>query len=84
MSISILTQKGQTTIPKEIRDHLHLKSNDKIIYIRDGQRVYMQTIRGDILDTGGSFKKPFRKPVDFKMLREKTKKQIVKTIVHET
>ncbi len=83
MSISILTQKGQTTIPKEIRNYLHLKSNDKIIYVRDGQRVYMQTIRGNILDAAGAFKKPFRRILDFKALRDKTKQQVVKTAVRE-
>jgi AbrB family looped-hinge helix DNA binding protein len=27
-----LTTKYQATVPKEIRDHLHLKSGDKILY----------------------------------------------------
>lgn len=83
MLISILTQKGQTTIPKEIRDHLHLQSKDKIIYVRDGQRVYLQTVRGNILDTAGVFKKPFRHPINFKTLREKTKKQVAEAIARK-
>ncbi len=83
MLISVLTQKGQTTIPKGIRNHLHLQSNDKIIYVRDGERVYMQTIRGNVLDAAGSFKKHFRKPIDFKTLREKTKRQVAQSIVRK-
>ena len=78
MSISILTQKGQTTIPKEIRDYLNLESGDKVIYVRDGKRVYMQTIRGDIRGAPGMFRKASRKPVDFKALREKTKEQVAR------
>ena len=79
MSISILTQKGQTTIPKEIRDHLQLHSNDKIIYVRDGSRVYMQTVRGNALDAAGAFKGLLRRPVDFKKLRAKTKSLIARS-----
>ena len=32
MLISTLTSKGQTTIPKSVRDALHLNTNDKIAY----------------------------------------------------
>jgi len=80
MFISILTQKGQTTIPKEMRNHLHLQINDKIVYVRDGEKVYMQTVRGNVLDAAGSFKKPFRKPIDFKILREKAKKIVAQSL----
>ena len=73
MSISILTQKGQTTIPKDIRDHLHLESGDKVVYVREGHQVYLQNVRGNVVDTAGMFKKPLRKSIDFKALREKTK-----------
>lgn len=83
MSISILTQKGQTTIPKEIRDHLRLHSNDKIIYVRDGSRVYMQTVRGNALDAAGAFKGFLRRPVDFKKLRVKTKSLIARSVAKD-
>ena len=33
MSSSTLTRKGQTTIPKDIRDRLNLKPGDKIKFI---------------------------------------------------
>lgn len=29
---STITAKGQTTIPKEIRDHLHVKPGDRVKY----------------------------------------------------
>ena len=78
MVMSILTQKGQTTIPKEVRDHLHLNSGDKVIYVRDGQRVYMQTVQGNAADLAGMFKSPLRKPINFKVLRDKTKALVAK------
>ena len=33
MPISTLTSKGQTTIPKEVRDHLRLSSGDQIDFV---------------------------------------------------
>ncbi len=35
MSSSTLTRKGQTTIPKDIRDRLNLKPGDKIKFMVD-------------------------------------------------
>lgn len=39
MPIATMTSKGQTTIPKEIRDHLNLKPGDQITYTVEGDRV---------------------------------------------
>jgi antitoxin PrlF len=36
MPSSTLTSKGQTTIPKEIRDHLRLQSGDQIDFFIQG------------------------------------------------
>lgn len=33
MPASTLTSKGQTTIPREVRDHLKLESGDRIDYV---------------------------------------------------
>ena len=33
MPASTLTSKGQTTIPREVRDHLKLKSGDQIDFV---------------------------------------------------
>ena len=33
MPTSTLTSKGQTTIPKEVRDHLQLQSGDQIDFV---------------------------------------------------
>lgn len=41
MPSSTLTSKGQTTLPKEIRDVLHLQPGDRIEYVSDGTRVYL-------------------------------------------
>lgn len=46
MHLSTLTSKGQTTIPKEVRILLHLKPNDTIVYVRDGKRVFITSVKG--------------------------------------
>jgi antitoxin PrlF len=45
MPTSSITSKGQTTIPKEIRDHLHLKPGDRIEFVtdEDGRVVVLPT-----------------------------------------
>ncbi|MDA4123544.1 MAG: AbrB/MazE/SpoVT family DNA-binding domain-containing protein [Thaumarchaeota archaeon] len=38
VSVGSVTSKGQITIPKEVRDKLHLKSGDKVLFsIEDGE-----------------------------------------------
>jgi len=77
---SVITRKGQTTIPKEIRELLKLKPNDKLFYIVDENKVILQPIHGNILELQGSV--PAKKPnVDFDEIREITRKKISKKIV---
>ena len=82
MFTSVLTEKGQTTIPKSVRDHLGLKVKHRIVYVpqADG-RVYMVCVKGNILDAAGAFKKNGRKPIDFRVLRDQTKNLVTKNII---
>lgn len=76
MHFSTLTDKGQTTIPGEIRKYLHLLPQDKIVYVPDGDRVYLTAVRGTILDAKGAVKRRSRKPIDFRKLREQMKEKV--------
>jgi antitoxin PrlF len=80
MAVSILTTKGQTTIPKEIRAFLKLEAKDKILYQVENDKVVMRPLKGDILDLRGSVKTE-KKPVEFEKIREITKKRIARKIV---
>ena len=80
MAISILTKKGQTTIPKEIRAFLKLEAKDKIIYQVENDKVIMRPLKGNILDLRGSVKTE-EKPVDFERIRKVTRKRIAHKIV---
>ena len=82
MPVSTLTQKGQTTIPKEIRKFLKLEPNDKIFYQLEGQKVIIKPLKGNILDLKGSVTSQ-KKPVDFQKLRADTKKRVARKIAEE-
>ena len=59
MSASTLTSKGQTTIPKDIRDALGLKPSDELKFtlLSDGT-VIMRAKTKSILDLAGAWKVP--------------------------
>ena len=80
MSLSILTKKGQTTIPKSVREFLDIKPNDKILYLMEGNRVIIKPLKGNILELKGSVKTK-EKPINFKKIRIETKKKIARKIV---
>ena len=80
MSLSILTKKGQTTIPKDVREFLNIKPNDKILYLMEGNKVIIKPLKGNILDLKGSVKTK-DKPIDFKKLRRETQKKIARRII---
>lgn len=81
MTISTITSKGQTTIPKEIRERFHLKAHDRLLFKSEGDRIVIKPISGTILDLRGAF--PVKRNIDFAKLREKMKKKISHQIIKE-
>jgi len=61
MTTSTLTSKGQTTVPKEIRDHLNLQPGDRIEFVieQDG-RVVIVPASFDAADLAGALPRPKR------------------------
>lgn len=43
--LSTVTAKGQVTIPKAIRDMLNIRTNDRISFIREGDRIVLQPVK---------------------------------------
>lgn len=64
-----LTSKGQTTIPKEIRDRLGLQAGDRMTFtlMPDGT-VVMRAKTKSVMDLGGLLHKKGRKPVAIERL----------------
>lgn len=59
MSTSLLTVKGQTTIPKKIREYLHLQAGDRLTFIiqRNG-KVVLKPASVDVKELQGIMPKP--------------------------
>jgi antitoxin PrlF len=82
MPISVLTSKGQMTIPKEVRKALNLGPSEKVIIMVEGNQAIIKPLKGNLLDMGGSLRIPEKeKPIDFKKVREEVKKRTAKKVV---
>ncbi|MDY7013077.1 MAG: type II toxin-antitoxin system PrlF family antitoxin, partial [Cyanobacteriota bacterium] len=59
MSIATLTSKGQTTIPKAIREKLNLRPGDRILFaLETNGRVYIERLNVSVEELSGILHKP--------------------------
>ena len=64
-----LTSKGQTTIPKQIRDSLGMKAGDRMTFTLMADGVVLMRVRNkSVMDLAGSLYKKGRKPVSIEQL----------------
>jgi AbrB family looped-hinge helix DNA binding protein len=71
MATSTLTSKGQITVPKEIRDHLKLRTGQRLEFqvAADG-RVVMRPRSRDVRDLKGIVRTSRRKTVSVEEMNE--------------
>jgi len=64
MALATLTNKGQVTIPKAIRNSLGLKTGDKLefVIIESGE-AFLRPVTKKVDDVFGRLHKPGKKPV---------------------
>ena len=64
MALATLTNKGQVTIPKAIRDSLGLKTGDKLefVIIESGE-AFLRPVTKKVDDVFGRLHKPGKEPV---------------------
>lgn len=75
MPTSTVTSKGQTTIPKEIREHLHLKPGDRVEFVTDEDgRVVVLAANVDVAELAGMLKPP-AKPVTLEDMAQAVRKR---------
>ncbi|MDP1526501.1 MAG: type II toxin-antitoxin system PrlF family antitoxin [Rhodocyclaceae bacterium] len=68
-SEATLTSKGQTTIPKEIRDSLSMKAGDRMTFtLMPDATVVMRVKSKNIAELAGMLHKKGRKPVPLEQL----------------
>ena len=75
-----VTSKGRVTIPKDIRDLLHLRANDKVDFIVDGGRVLMAPVK-TLLDQRGAVRTGGKD--DFSLERARAKAAVAKRASEE-
>ena len=84
--LSVLTRKGQVTVPAEIRRVLNLKEGDKLIFSlenrADGQ-IILRPIRSVAEMTAGAIT-PRRRPEDIRALREAAWDEVAEEALAET
>ena len=64
MALATLTSKGQVTIPKAVRNSLHLHAGDKVEFvITEDKEALLRIVTKKVDDVFGRLQKPGRKPV---------------------
>ena len=75
MATATVTSKGQTTIPKPVRDHLRLKPGDRVEFlVRDDGSVVMVPATVDVGELEGVLPKP-KTPVSIAAMEEAIRKR---------
>lgn len=79
MTQATLTSKGQITIPKEIRDSLHLSTGDKIDFLltQNGEAI-IRPVAQTAQEVFGLLAKQKRKPVSVEQMDTKVKESFRK------
>ena len=77
MAQATLTSKGQITIPKSIRDSLHLQAGDKIEFtITSDTEALITPVTRKVDEVFGILHKPGRKPISVRKMDEELKQEI--------
>ena len=80
--VATMTQKGQVTIPVEIRNLLGLKAKDKVAFSIDEGNIRLAPARYTLENVFGVVK-PLNKPENFKKFKQIAIKEHVKKITEE-
>lgn len=80
MSVSHLTSKGQTTIPKRVREHLHLSPGDKIDFVIESDgRVVLKPATIDVGELEGILHRPGAPAVTLEEMGAAVRKRFTRT-----
>ena len=71
MPVATMTNKGQITIPKEIRDMLGLHSGDKLDFsCEKGGRLIVRPLKKNVDDLYGKLFQPEREPLSTEAIND--------------
>ena len=80
---SVISRKGQVTIPAKVRKALGLKPGDRILYKVVDDKAELIPVKGTILDAAGTVR-PKKRPENFAKIRETVKKRVSKQIAQKS
>lgn len=66
---SVVTRKGQVTIPARVRRLLKIEPDDRVVFHIEDDRVYLTAVR-ETLESAYGAVEPLRRPEDFQALRD--------------
>lgn len=75
MAKSQVTSKGQTTIPKEIREYLDVQAGDMVEYVIEEGQVVIRAATMDIMDLKGFLKSESIGPVSLREMKQAVRKK---------
>jgi AbrB family looped-hinge helix DNA binding protein len=84
--LSVLTRKGQVTVPAEIRRALQLKEGDKVAFSLDEQTagsITLRPVRSVAAMTAGAIT-PRKRPEDLEALKEAAWEEVAEDVLAET
>jgi len=79
MATATITSKGQITLPKEVREHLHVSEGDRVDFViaADGE-VRVLPVTGSYLDLLGCVHQPGIKPPTIEEMEEALLEEVAK------
>jgi AbrB family looped-hinge helix DNA binding protein len=77
--ITTVTQKGQVTIPGELRKALRIKPRDRIAFALVNGEVRLRPVRSPVLSSFGAVK-PKGKPQDYRKMRREVEEEIAEEV----
>ena len=80
--VTTVTQKGQVTIPGELRRFLGLKPKDKVAFELVNGQVLLRPIRSTLL-AGYRSVKPSSRPEDFRKMRQEVEEDFAEEVLKE-
>ncbi len=83
--VTTVTQKGQVTVPGELRRILGLKPKDKVAFELVAGEVRLRPIKSEVLASYGSVQtlNPPDNPLDYRQLRREIEEEIADEVAGE-
>lgn len=84
MPTATLTSRGQTTIPKSIREALQLRPGDRVEFILEDDQVVLRRAGADLTALDGMIDRSDREPVSVEEMDEAIERAATRNITKDS